>query len=227
MLESDCCPRDSKTVWSRGDGARMKTPWSRGLLKGRHVNWNTSEETGEPGKIWIKKNPGRGTAKFLKCCCCSSTAQSCPTLCDPMDCSTPGFPVLHHLPEISQVHVYWASDVIQPSHPVTPFSCSQFFPASGSFPLSRLFKSGGQTIRASASASVLPVNIQGWFDAFGEQEGQQNCQVGKSGGQSSSSEVRRAARRGQGGDWAGSLWEQQEFLYGSSREHHDLLYLGS
>ena len=50
------------------------------------------------------------------------------------------------------------------SSSVTPFSsCPQSFPASGSFPMSRLFASGGQSIGASASASVLPINIQGWF----------------------------------------------------------------
>ena len=185
MLETDCCPGDSKSVWSKGDGARMETHWSRGLLKGRHVNCNMSEEMEGPGKIWMRKNPGRGTAKFLKHCCCSSTAQSCPTLCNPMDSSTPDFPVFHHLPEFSQVHVYWVSDALQPSHPVVCFSYSQSFPASGSFPLSWLFTSGGQSIRASALASVPPMNTQGWFDAFGEQEGQWNCQVGKSGGQSS------------------------------------------
>jgi len=46
-------------------------------------------------------------------CCCSVT-QSCPTLCNRMDCSTPGFPVLHHLPEFAQTHVHWVGDVIQP-----------------------------------------------------------------------------------------------------------------
>ena len=44
-----------------------------------------------------------------------SHTQSCPTLCDPMDCSTPGFPVLHHLPELAQTHVYWVVDAILPS----------------------------------------------------------------------------------------------------------------
>ena len=44
----------------------------------------------------------------------------CPTLCDPMDCSTQGFPVLHHLPEFAQTHVCWVSDAIQPSHPLLP-----------------------------------------------------------------------------------------------------------
>ena len=46
-------------------------------------------------------------------------AQSCPTLCDPMDCSTPGFPVHHQLPELTQTHVHWVSDAIQPSHPLS------------------------------------------------------------------------------------------------------------
>ena len=46
----------------------------------------------------------------------SSVTQSCPTLCDPMDCSTPGLPVHHQLPEFTQTHVHWVSDAIQPSH---------------------------------------------------------------------------------------------------------------
>ena len=50
-------------------------------------------------------------------CCCSVT-QSCPTLCDPMDFSIPGFPILHYLPEFAQTHVHWIDDTIQPSHPL-------------------------------------------------------------------------------------------------------------
>ena len=49
----------------------------------------------------------------------SSVAQLCPTLCDPMDCSTPGIPVHHQLPEFTQIHVHWVSDAIQPSHPLS------------------------------------------------------------------------------------------------------------
>ena len=96
---------------------------------------------------------------------CCSVAQSCPTLCDPMDCSTPGLPVLHHLQESTQNHVHWVSDTIQPSHPLSSPSPSapQSFPAAGSFPMSQLFASGGQSIGASAWASVLPMNIQDWF----------------------------------------------------------------
>ena len=92
----------------------------------------------------------------------SSVAQLCSTLCNPADCSTPGFPVLHHLLEPAQTHVHCVSDAIQPSHPLSPrcSSCLHSFPASGSFPMSQLFESGGQSIGASASASILSMNIQ-------------------------------------------------------------------
>ena len=91
--------------------------------------------------------------------------QSCPTLCDPVDCNMPGLPVHHQLPKLTQTHVHRVGDAIQPSHPVAPFSsCPQAFPAWGSFPVrSQLFISGGQSIGASASASVLPKNSHGWF----------------------------------------------------------------
>ena len=78
-----------------------------------------------------------------------------------MDCCTPGSPVLHYLPELAQTHPHEVGDVVQPSHPLSSSSCPQSFPASGSFPVSWLFASGGQSIEASAS--VLPVNIQDWF----------------------------------------------------------------
>ena len=56
----------------------------------------------------------------------SSVTQSCPTLCNPMDCSTPGFPVHHQLPEPTQTHVHRVSDAIQPSHPLSSPSGSAF-----------------------------------------------------------------------------------------------------
>ena len=92
----------------------------------------------------------------------SSVAQLCLTLCDLMDCSTPGLPVHHQLLEFTQTHVHWVGGAIQPSHPLLSFSsCLQSFPASGSFQMSQFFASGGQSIRALAS--VLPMNIQNWF----------------------------------------------------------------
>ena len=90
----------------------------------------------------------------------SSVAQSCLTLCDPMNRSTPGLPVHYQLLESTPTHVHW---VIQWCHPtisssVIPFSsCPKSFPASGSFPMSQLFASGGQSIGVSASISVLPI----------------------------------------------------------------------
>ena len=65
---------------------------------------------------------------FLSCCC--SVAQLCPTFWDPMDCCTPGFPILHCLSELAQTHVHWVNDAIPPSHPLSfssppAFSLSQ------------------------------------------------------------------------------------------------------
>ena len=79
--------------------------------------------------------------------------------CDPMDCSTPHLPVLHNLPEFSQTPVCLVDDAIQliSSSVATFSSCSQSFP--GSFPMSRLLASGGQSIGTLASKSVLPMNI--------------------------------------------------------------------
>ena len=105
--------------------------------------------------------PGNTCQQYYIYSC--SVAKSCPTLCDPMDCSTPGFPVLHSLSEFAYVHVHW----IRWCHPtissyVVPFfSCLQSFSASESFPASRLFASGAQSIGPSTSASVL--SIQSWF----------------------------------------------------------------
>ena len=59
-------------------------------------------------------------------CYCCSLAKSCPTLFHPMDCSKPGFPIPHHIPEFAQIHVHWISDAIQPSHPLSPSSSSAF-----------------------------------------------------------------------------------------------------
>ena len=93
-----------------------------------------------------------------------SSAQSCLTLCGPVDCSRPGLPVHHQLSELTHTHAVsqWCHPFISSS--VASFSsCPQSFPVSGSFQMSKLFASGGQSIGALASASVLPVNIRGWF----------------------------------------------------------------
>ena len=106
---------------------------------------------------------------FIRCCC--SVTKSCLTLCEPMDCSTPGFPVLHYLPEFAQTHVHWVGDTIQPSHPLSPLPLlPQTFTVSGSFPMSWLFTSGGQSIGASVSdfhqgiSLTLPLPLESWVD---------------------------------------------------------------
>ena len=114
-----------------------------------------------------------------KCCC--SVARSCPTLCYPMNCSTPGFPVLHHLTftiftftspngeetpsgvSSNSCPLSWWSHPTASSFVIPFASCFHSFPASGSSPMSQLFPSGGQSIGTSASASVLPMNIQDLF----------------------------------------------------------------
>ena len=77
-----------------------------------------------------KQPKGPSTDEWIKKMCCiymwniqfSSVAQSCPTLCNPMNCSTPGLPVHHQLPEFTQTHVHWVGDAIQPSHPLSSLS---------------------------------------------------------------------------------------------------------
>ena len=94
----------------------------------------------------------------------SSVAQSCPTLWDPMNCSTPGLPVPSPTPGVhsnSCPSSQWCHPAISTS--IVHFSsCPQSFPASGSFPVSQLFAWGGQSIGVSALASVLPINTQDW-----------------------------------------------------------------
>ena len=85
----------------------------------------------------------------------SSVAQLCPALCNPMDCSTPGLLLHHQLLEFTQTHVHWVGDAIKPSRPLSFSFCLQSFPTSGSFQMSQLFASGGQSTVVSASTSVL------------------------------------------------------------------------
>ena len=96
-------------------------------------------------------------------CCCLVT-KSCKILCDPMDCNAPGFTcpspssgVYSNSYPLSQ----WYHLTISSS--AMPLFCLQSFPASVSFPMSHFFASGGQSVGDSASASVLPMNIQSWF----------------------------------------------------------------
>ena len=100
--------------------------------------------------------PCHRACRILSCSC--SVSQLCLTLYDPMDCSMPGLPVSHHLPESTKhmsIELMMFSKHLILCRPFS--SCLQSFPASGSFQMSQFFVSGG------ASASVLPMNIPGWF----------------------------------------------------------------
>ena len=94
---------------------------------------------------------------------CYSVAKSCPILCDPINWSTPGFPVLHYLLEFAQTHVQWVSDAIQPSPPLLPTSP----PTLNLSYHQDLFQWVGSSHQMAKvlepSASVLPMNIQSWF----------------------------------------------------------------
>ena len=94
----------------------------------------------------------------------SSVTQSCPTLCDPMNLSTPGLPVHHQLPEFTQTHVHWVSDAIQPSHPLS----SPSSPAPNHSQHQSLFQwvnsshEVAKVLEFSPLASFLPKKSQGW-----------------------------------------------------------------
>ena len=96
----------------------------------------------------------------------SSVAQSCPTLCDPMDCSTPGLPVHHQLPEFIQTNFHWISDAIQPSHPLSS-------PSPPTFNLSqhqRLFQWVNSLLQVatywSFSCTISPFNEYSGLTSF-------------------------------------------------------------
>ena len=143
------------------------------LLRNLYAGQEAIFRTGHGTKGWLQIGKGVLQGCILSTCLFnlyaefssvqfSSAAQLCLTLCDPMDCSTPGFPVHHQLQELVQIHVHQVGDAIQPNHPLLSpsppaFSLSQH----QSFPVSQFFTSGSQSIGASASASVLPMNIQG------------------------------------------------------------------
>ena len=152
-------------VFRRGDaGISWHKMQTNQIMTSRHLQWSASWMQGL--MVWVAattdylgsndepKNYGVG---WLLTVFSVQSLSHVWLFVTPMDCSMPDFPVL----ELTQTHVYRAGDAIQPSH-LPFFSCLQSFPASGSFPRSQFFASGGQSIGASASASVLPMNSQDW-----------------------------------------------------------------
>ena len=114
----------------------------------------------------------------MKICC--SVTQSCPTLCNPMDCGTPDFPVLHYLPEFAQTHAHWVSDVIKISQPLPPHSplalnLSQYqslfqwvdsLDQVAKISELQLYHQSFQwisSVQFSCSVLSVPMNIQCWF----------------------------------------------------------------
>ena len=154
------------------------TPWMSFTRPISLVSWlvyqllvhNLKSSLGEIQQWPANKKRPKKEADHTRLILLLLVAKSLLTLCNPMDCSTLGFLVLHYLPEFSQTHVHWANEAIQPSPPLSPASSPalNFFPASGSFPVTHLFASGGKGIEASAFVSVLLMHINNWFsDAYG------------------------------------------------------------
>ena len=113
------CWDSSNAALGRGGGI---TQWaSEKLPKGVTLTWGRSEACQRP-KDLLSEDPLSGSRQAAFSNQFSLVAQSCPTLCDPMNCSTPGLPVHHQLPEFTQTHVHWVSDAIQPSHPLSSTS---------------------------------------------------------------------------------------------------------
>ena len=94
----------------------------------------------------------------------SSVAQSCPTLCDPMNRSMPGLPVHHQLPEFTQTHVHRVGDAIQPSHPLSSPSppAPNPFQHQGFFQWVNSLHEVAKVLEFQHQASVLPMNTQDW-----------------------------------------------------------------
>ena len=125
------------------------------------INWHE-----DCGRSRVKGEIRNLALDMLNFRCISSVQSlSCVQLCNPTDCSTPGFPVHHQLLELTQTHVHWVGDAIQPSHPLSSpspptFNLSQH---QGLFQWVSSSHQVAKVLGASASASVFPMDIQDWF----------------------------------------------------------------
>ena len=95
------------------------------ILEGGEYKWSSYHRNGrlllvqKQQAVGAKEGGQESKEANGRLSCCFSVSKSCPTVCDPMDCSTPGFPVLHYLLEFAQTQVHWVSDAIQPSDPLS------------------------------------------------------------------------------------------------------------
>ena len=122
-LEEGTATRSSIPAWN---------PMDRGAW------WDTVHGVTKTGTHlrWLSTYAYESAKDYIRCWC--SVARSCPTLCDPMTCSTPGFPVLHYLPDFAQTLVHWVGDAIQPAHPLSsPSPVVSLFLHQGLFQLVR------------------------------------------------------------------------------------------
>ena len=121
------------------------------FLRSRSISIVNLQNAMSPQLIWPQTACFSGIShKF------SSVAQSCPTFCDSMDCSTPGFPVLHHLPSLIRL---MSMESVMPCNHLCLLFLPSIIPRIRVFSMSQFFASGGHSIAVSASASVLPMNI--------------------------------------------------------------------
>ena len=145
----------------------LLNPWSaKALIHGIFFLGSRMKEQPLPGMCWrgrVEPHKEAGYLPLGSVVHCYSAANSYLTLCNPMNCSTPGFPVLHYLLDFAQSHVHWVTDAIQPSHPLPPSSPPPLNLSQHQGLMSQLFTSGGQSIGALVSVLILPMNIQSWF----------------------------------------------------------------
>ena len=141
-----------------GDGLTGVCLYSEQPLAGGKKNQN---DWGQSITFMLKKKWLAAAWGFCIGCQFSSVTQ-CPTLCDHINCSTPGLPVHYQPSEFIQTHVHWVGDAFQPSHLLLSLFPPLIFPASGSFQMSQLFSLGGQSTGVSALASFLAKKPQGW-----------------------------------------------------------------
>ena len=124
VLSYSCCSvaKSCPTLSDPIDCSMPGLPVLHHLLEFAQVHVHWLSDAIQPSHHTVKqaKHKRINTAwlHFCEAACCCSGAQSCPALCNPIDCSMPGLPVLHHLQEFAQTHIHWVSDAIQPSHPL-------------------------------------------------------------------------------------------------------------
>ena len=159
MCHWKLCKTQSSSAGKKDPGKTFNLHYPQGDWKNWVVNPPTGQmrETGVGGggggSGQLLKSTGKATLAAEPGSYCCSVAQSCPVLCNPMDCSTPALPVLHYLQEFAQTHVYWVDDSIQTSHPLSPPSppALNLSQHQDFFSTSQLFASGGWSTGASAS----------------------------------------------------------------------------